>query len=253
MENINFVIGGRTGDLIHCLYAVKEITKKQNKKANLYITDNTSLGGDLFHHPIDKTFADLYPIIISQKYINSFNILTENLDQYINLNFWRRSPDFFKKNWINILSNLYDIPFNNENWISYKKNKNFEDKILIHRSTWRFSEKFPWENIVKKNNCVFITTDINEYNLFTYRNNVDLHYCETFSDLVECINSCKFFIGNMSTPLALSHGLGVPRLAELYIGDQVHYIGEEKILNNYFYFTDNLENNINGIDKFINL
>jgi hypothetical protein len=57
----------------------------------------------------------------------------------------------------------------------------------------------------------------------------------------------------MSTPLALAHGLGIPRLAELFHVDQVHYIGEEKFLDNYFYLTDNSINYTDGLQNFIKL
>jgi hypothetical protein len=57
----------------------------------------------------------------------------------------------------------------------------------------------------------------------------------------------------MSTPLSLAHGLGVPRLAELYITDQVHYIGEADYFENYFYHSDTEPSRLYGIEKFIKL
>ena len=46
---------------------------------------------------------------------------------------------------------LHQIPISGKNWISYEKDDSFKNKIVIHRSVWRFSKNFPWENIVKNN------------------------------------------------------------------------------------------------------
>jgi len=253
MENIKFIIGGRTGDLLHCLYSVRGICEKFGTKADLYITNDTSYGGDNFHFEINRTFEDLKPLIIKQEYISSFNILRDKIDNFINLNNWRRCPFFFKTNWINMLSQLHQIPISSKNWISCEKDDSFKNKIVIHRSTWRFSEKFPWESIIKNNDCIFITSDKREYNIFPYKNLVKMYEWRSFFELAKIINSSKFFIGNMSTPLALAHGLGVPRLAELFVNDEIFYLGEEKILKNYFYFSDVVKNHIEGIENFIKL
>jgi hypothetical protein len=254
MENIKFIIGGKTGDLLHCLYSVRGLCEKFGVKADLYITNDRKYGGDEFHFEINRTFEDLKPLIIRQEYISSFNILKDDIaGSFVNLNNWRKSPGLFKTNWINILCLLHQIPISDKNWISYEKDDYFKDKIVIHRSTRRFSKNFPWESIVKKNDCIFITSDIREYDMFPYKNHVKVHEWRSFSDLSKIINSSKFFIGNMSTPLALAHGLGVPRLAELYVVDQIHYIGEENVLKDYFYFSDNMKSHISGLDKFIHI
>jgi hypothetical protein len=253
METTKFVIGGRTGDLLHCLYSVRGICEKLRTKADLYITDDVRYGGDGFHFDINRTFDDLKPLILKQDYISSFNILKDKIDNFINLNDWRKSSGVFKTNWIKILSDFYQIPVSGKNWISYDKDELFKNKIVIHRSVWRFSKNFPWESIVKNNDCIFITSDIREYDIFPFKNLVKLHEWKSFSELAKIINSSKFFIGNMSTPLSLAHGLGVPRLAELFVTDQKHYIGEENLLENYFYFSDTLPAHISGLEKYIKL
>ena len=64
METTKFVIGGRTGDLLHSLYSVRGICEKLGTKADLYITDDIRYGGDGFHFEINRTFDDLKPLII---------------------------------------------------------------------------------------------------------------------------------------------------------------------------------------------
>lgn len=257
MEKINFVSGGKTGDLLHTLMVVKSICESQNKKAILYITNVSSYGGDNFHFDMHKTYYDLEPIIMSQPYIDSFHLLRVDdvIGNYINLNLWRKSVLIFNTNWINLLRDTYAISGPSEPWVTYNKSDGLEDTILIHRSLHRQTSTFPWEKIVKENKCTFITnnTTLHEYENFKFKNDVDLISCESFSDLVTSINSCKFFIGNMSTPLALSHCLGKPHLGELITPDNTHYIGEERYITDYFYINDNGMSNIEGIERFINL
>jgi hypothetical protein len=251
MENIDFISNGRTGDLIHNLFVIKSLCENKKCKANLYITNDTKYGGDTFHFPIEKTYQDLKPLLESQDYINNFNILDADPKTYVNLNMWRRSLLFNRTNWINLLCDLYKIPPPSSNWVTCENKKN--DIVLIHRSTRRHNPNFPWLDIIEKNNCKFITTDYLEYENFKYKNNVELFLCENFYQMVVEINSCKIFVGNMSTPLALAHSLSTPHLAELYKTDQVHYIGDENYIKNYFYIDHNGNNKTNGLQNFLKL
>jgi hypothetical protein len=257
MGKINFVSGGKTGDLLHNLMVVKSMCETQNKKAVLYITNVSSYGGDNFHFDMHKTYNDLEPIIMSQPYIDSFHLLRNDdvIDDFINLNQWRESELLHKSNWINLLCNKFKINPPSEPWLTYNKKEGLDDAILIHRSLHRHIINFPWEKIVNENKCYFITNTcaLHEYEQFQYKDKVELISCETLSDLVISINSCKFFIGNMSTPLALAHCLGKPHLGELIFPDEFHYIGEEKYIKDYFYINDNNISYLNGITKFINL
>ena len=253
MEHAKFVAGGKTGDLLHTLYAVKGICKKLDAKADLYITDNTAYGGDSFHFPIEKTYADLKDLILKQDYVNSFSILKDNLQTFVNLNNWRTSPKLFNTCWINILCEQYEIHKSKSSWIESDNDNRFTNKVVIHRSLSRFSNKFDWRSVVNNNDCVFVTSDKREYDYFPHKEKVELYEWSNFDDLARVIKSSKFFVGNMSTPLSLAHGLGVPRLAELYITDQVHYIGEADYFENYFYHSDTEPSRLYGIEKFIKL
>lgn len=257
MEKINFVSGGKTGDLLHNLMVVKSICETQNKKAVFYITNVSSYGGDNFHFDMHKTYYDLEPIIMSQPYIDSFHLLKVNdvIDDFINLNQWRESELLHKSNWIDLLCNKFKINPPSEPWLTYNKKEGLDDTILIHRSLHRHINNFPWEKIVNENECHFITNigTLHEYEQFQYKDKVKLISCDTFSDLVLSINSCKFFIGNMSTPLALAHCLGKPHLGELIFPDEFHYIGEEKYIKDYYYINDGELSYLDGINRFINL
>jgi hypothetical protein len=121
-------------------------------------------------------------------------------------------------------------------------------------------DEFPWDSITKNNECLFITNleSVREFENFPFRDRVKLHICNSFSEMVKIINSCKFFIGNMSTPLALAHCLQVPHLGELVPLDDIHYINDEIYINNFFYIksqksTQPGPNKLNGIENFLNL
>ena len=100
MVKINFICGGKTGDLLHNLMVIKLLCQTYNAKGILYITNNRIYGGDYFHFDMETTYNDLEPMIMSQDYIDSFHILNdeENIGNFVNLNQWRWSKLFFKTN-----------------------------------------------------------------------------------------------------------------------------------------------------------
>ena len=100
MGKINFVSGGKTGDLLHNLMVVKSICETNNVLADLYITNVSLYGGDDFHFDIMKTYYDLEHFILSQTYVNSFHVLRDAdiIGDFINLNDWRVSKLFFQSN-----------------------------------------------------------------------------------------------------------------------------------------------------------
>jgi hypothetical protein len=257
MENPNFIAGGKTGDLIHNLLVVKKIFEKTNFKAKLYITDNSSYGGDPFNFHILTTYNDLYPVIIKQEYIDSFEILTPEikLEKFFNLNSWRQCKLVYSSCWTEILAETYNIDTNISSWLKFDTIDDLNDTVLIHRSTHRHNPHFPWESVVKNNKCKFIThrNTLHEYEIFPFKNNVELLICESFSDFVKYINSCKIFVGNMSAPLAIAHALNKPHFGELIFPDEIHYIGEKKYFNNFYYTKYNGEKSIDGIENFLNL
>ena len=202
MEKINFICGGRTGDLIHNLLPVKLICENHNLKAIVYITNLTELGGDVFHYDIEKTYNDLKPFIMSQPYIDSFHIYNygDTIKNCVNLNQFRWSKLLMKTNWVDLLCDNYQLDPPTNPWMTSDKLEELDETILIHRSTHRHTSYFPWEDIVTKNKCKFITnTDTkHEYDIFPYKDKVELLTYDSFNEMVQSINSCKLFIGNIT-------------------------------------------------------
>lgn len=252
-----FLCGGRTGDLVHNLLAIKSLYNQSGKKGILYITNDRKLGGDVFSYDIEKTYQDLKEFILYQEYIEDFHILQKgNLlrEEHINLNKWRRSRFCMKRSWIEIICDMHQIGLYDNKWLEFNKDPKLEGTILIHRNLnkKRHCDNFPWLEILTNNNCQFVCCEKEEWNQFPYKDMCQLLLCKDFSELVRSINSSKFFIGNMSSPLAIAHGLGKPHLGELFYPDQVHYIGDELYLDNFYYIGQKGHIKLDGIENWIN-
>lgn len=249
----NYVTGGKLGDLIHILYVIMTNYKTTKHKGNLYIDGNMRYGGDRFLTSVDVIYNELKNIISIQPYINKFEILKNNLpDNLINLNFWRNYT--CKMSWLEMLSFAYKIPILTHKYLTVynKKDDKFIGKILIHRSNHRHTSYFPWLEIVAKNKCTFVTCDQSEYNNFPFKNFVDVHLCSNLDEYVDALNSCEFFIGNQSSPLAIAYALHKPMLCELTPVDSIHYVRLEKYHSQMFWISHN-SNNLDGVSKYINM
>lgn len=257
MESNIFVCGGRLGDVIHNLLVIKHFYELTKTKGILYITNDKKLGGDKFSSSIEETYNDIKPFILHQEYIEEFYLLPEGErpKDFNNLNRWRRSPLFMKLSWIDILQDLHKIVYDYKPWIKFDKVDYLSDIVLIHRSVNknRHTDNFPWKSITINNKCKFITCDKHEWDQFPFKDNVDLLLVDSFSELVKSINSCKFFIGNMSLPLAIAHSIGKPHLAELIEPDGIHYEGDKKFIDDFFYIKKNREEHIYKIDEWIKI
>lgn len=225
----NFLLGGRMGDLIHALWVVKNTPGRHD----LYITDRRDLHSDGFVYGLGKTYTELLPVILSMPSCKSFDIYYD--EDCINLSMWRRHA--YSASWTQLLSNTFGPDPNGEPWIICEKKAAWKDIIIIHRSIPEARKGYNWELIMSKyeGRCVFIGTPA-EYDSFDFK----VPYYEPV-DLYEyftIINSCKFFIGNQSMPLAIAHSLGTPRLAMLNEVDKIHYVGEEKFHKNFYWIAE---------------
>ena len=169
---LNFICGGLIGDFIQCMFAVNQLCKLHNTKANLYVTDNPAFGGDRFKFPINKVYDDLLPVVIQQPYINTFEIYNGQTTELINLNNFRHSPLLYHECWTNFLQQTFNFKYEPPyQWINIKEtNVQMEGKIIIHRSLKRHNVNFQLDQIVSdyKENLIFMSNDINEYISFPY-------------------------------------------------------------------------------------
>lgn len=234
---LNFIYGGLIGDFIQCMFAVNQLCKIHNTKANLYVTDNLSFGGDRFKFPIQKVYEDLLPVVSQQKYINTFEIFSNQTNQLINLNDFRKSPLLYHNNWTEFLQETFKFKYMPPyQWITINEvDKQFSDKIIIHRSLKRHLSTFPLKEIVDKNKdrLIFVSNDINEYKAFPFSNIIPFHQTTNLIEYYSAINACDFFIGNQSSPYTLATSLDKLRVIEIGdTPDKTSSIGEDKYTSN---------------------
>ena len=264
----NFTMGGKLGDFVQALYAAKNICKQKQTKANIYIYD---IGWEF---GIENSYAELYPIIMQQEYVNSFAILQQSdytLDPvqtphnnspivihnikliqegYIDLGEYLRAPLLYKACWSELYSNLYQFPIEGEySWITYDKlDHNLKDRILIQRkAATRTNNMFPYNQIVEQygDRLLFVSSNENDYNAFPYKSKVDFLKVTTLDEWFTTINSCEMIVANLSAPAAIAHALDKLRIIELpFTIDSHHCIGEEKYSKNVYWYLDQQHNNL---------
>lgn len=259
-------MGGKLGDFIQSLFAVKNICKQNNTKANIYLYD---IGWEFGIH---NTCAELKPILLQQDYINSINVLknyvldpiqTPNKNSpiiindktlieegYIDLGEYIRSPLLYKSCWSELYSNLFKFPIQKDySWIKYNNvDLSIKDKVLIQRkATAALNDQFPYDQIIEKykDRLLFISSNKDDYDQFPYKSKIDYLKITSLDQWFTTINSCEMIIANLSAPAAIAHSLDKLRIIELCSTlDANHCIGEEKYSDNIFWYLDQQYNNL---------
>lgn len=263
MHHINFIAGGMLGDFIHSLAVVKNICDRDKTKANIYLTDKIGIyNGDAWKFGCAKAYADLMGIVLMQSFVNKFEILPEGFNEtFINLSSWRfgieedrRMKGTYYKSWSELLSSYYNYDIPSEyKWIEAGKDEDTIGKVVIHRSSHRHNNSFDWNSLLRINEeFVFLTCSISEWEGFPFKNeSIKLRLVSTIKEMTDCINSCKYFIGNQSAPFALASALDVPRLVELDYSACMFYMNETKYSKNIFWHLDRDKNTINDFVELI--
>lgn len=260
MNEVNFIAGGLLGDFIHSLYVVKNICNKRGVKANLFIRNDN--GSEVFRYGSERAHKDLYSFIISQPYINKFEIVdgveedhTRKFNgNFINLDDWRKTVSsthsetgMYTQSWSEVLNKQYDFIPEEYKWVSIDKiNPDIKGKTLIHRSVHHHNTAFPWNSILSKieGDILFLATaNEREWNEFEFKNDkIKPYYVSNIEEMVISINSCEMFIGNQSAPFAIASALDVPRLVELDPDPAPFYMNEKKYSDNISWFVnDNIK------------
>jgi hypothetical protein len=226
----NFLLGGRMGDLIHALWVVKNTPGMHE----IYITDRRDLHSDGFVLSLDKTRKELDPIIHQQEYCDLFEIYDNQ--EVINLSLWRRYA--YSTSWTQLLSNTFGPEPNGDAWVRFPRQTGWENKIVIHSSTHHARRGHNWQMVLDmyEHRTVFVGNE-DEHKAFGFT--IPFYKPRSLYEYFIIINSCKFFIGNQSMPLAIAHSLGTPRLAMLNEVDKIHYVGEEKWHKNFYWIAEN--------------
>lgn len=211
-----YVVGGRLGDVLHCLWVVKRQWEMDGRKGIVVMSDR--YGGDSFDRGLRGTWEDVRPLVEAQDYVERLELDDggwEPSRDTINLNAWRTSSLVCKTDWKTMLSGVYRVDREEigEGWLTWDdKTGVLRDEIktglvVVHQSKRRHSE-FPWASILKNNKCLFVTCDKSEYEVFPYKGMVECYVAGSIGEMASIISSAKAFCGNQSMPLALAAALG---------------------------------------------
>ena len=207
--------GGRLGDTLHQLSIVNETYLKTGRKSIVYLSDTL---GDPFDRGVESTFNDIREVIELQPYIESLHIHNgESID--INLSKWRSSGFSYDQSWKQTFQETFNVPWNDNPWISTIPNLQYKDTTFLSVGTNRYNHVIRYHEMYKKiDNLVFLATSQDIYDTFVSKTGVRMPYliCSSFSDLASVIMGCKGIIGSLSMPLALADAMWKSRLAITY-------------------------------------
>jgi hypothetical protein len=208
---LKYISGGLLGDFIHQLSIIKEKFLKKGRKGILYISNTV---GDPFKKGLETAYTDTYQLVIEQEYIKDYKMF--NNESYdIDLSHWRHSNLLFNASWFTILNNVYNVNWGEHAWINVKKDSKWQNNVLVNVSQIRPSYNIDYNEFFNKydKNILFVSFQLDDYNHFKKQynvvddNNIHFYQLNSLYELCVAIYSCKFFIGNFSSPLAFAYAM----------------------------------------------
>jgi hypothetical protein len=202
---INYISGGLLGDFIHQLSIVNEYFMETGRKGNLYVCEI----GDKFRFGIETMYNDTYKLIKEQQYINDYKILTEEIKEIsgINLSKWRESSLIGKTNFYNVFKSYYDIEWGKHPWLILPTVDKWKNKIILNYSVRRKISNLKFEELYLKygNDLIFMGFENDGHEHLKHNNiNIDYYCPNSLYEFAVAINSCKLFIGGLSSPLTFA-------------------------------------------------
>ena len=250
---IYYLASGRMGDFILSLSVVAENFWNTGSKGVIYLTDII----EKFSFSLEKAYNDSKDVISMQPYVKSYH-LHANEGFNVNLAEWRSSPYLYRDNWNKIYSSTYGVNWGSRKWLFIPQDETFKNKIFIHQSQSRFNDKFninEFRNTFKNEDIVFISQNQGEYDAFISRtscNSIPFLKVNSLMELYIAISSCKFFIGNLSMPLASADAMFKNRLTLLYGNeDDIHMLNMQNIWPMTNVFPNNTYYSQFGEDSFM--
>jgi hypothetical protein len=212
---IHYTASGLLGDFIMQLSVICENFYKTGQKGVLTMTDAIP-----FRRGVEATYNDIQTIVKSQPYIQDFTMEPASCcDVY--LSSWRESELLYKVNWHELLLHEYGTHMGKHKWIHTEKRAEWNSKVFIHITSYRFPINLDYSAIVKEHgieNIVFLSTEENDYAFFVEKTGIHIPWIymqPTFEELCIAIHSCKLFIGGLSMPLTIAQACQVPRIIGL--------------------------------------
>lgn len=248
-------MGGRFGDFMHSLVVCDYLYKFYSKKVNLYI-GNVNDEVDHFWNGPEYTRNDLLSVMLKQPYINSFEVYAgQQMDFY--LSSFRTSIHIDKCGWTDLFLKTFlpiDKRIKDNVVIHTDVLEEYKDIVVIHERPERSTmDAYPlYESLVNNYECVFLTQIDWWYDEFSLKHKVKRVIPQSGVDLLNILNSCKYYIGNQTGVTAAAHMLNTPRTiicrnrehstgVEIKLKDQMHYIGELPYYSNLSVFISDEE------------
>jgi hypothetical protein len=219
-----YINGGLLGDFIQSLSVVCENFYNSGRKGIIYISNR----GDPFRNGLEQTYNDTYSTIIKQKYVNDYKIHMGE-PYFIDLTAWRHLRNLNHNNWHHNYTMLYNIDWGKHKWMDVEYNDKWKNKIVVNTTErrWPIFLDFTLLYHKYKDDLIYISSDIHEYNIFCQKTNLQIEYYNItdFAELCSAIGSCKLFVGNLSAPLSIAHALNTNRICALVGGwdDPLNY------------------------------
>lgn len=214
---IRYISGGALGDFIHQLGIIDGIYRQTGVKGQLYIS-HSARATDQFPFGLEQAYNDTYKLISSQPYIESYHIHT-NQPYDINLSSWVSNQPLYRNNWRDIFLAEYKTNWCVDKYLEIVHDVKYTDCIFISSSIKRFNYSINYNELCNSlpSKPIFITTVKAEYEHFKRTTGLDLDciYFESLYDFYVAINSCKLFIGNLSSPTTIAQATMKTRITIL--------------------------------------
>ena len=246
MKEINVVVGPRLGDLLHSLVLPKYIFENMNIISNIHIAEIN----DVFSTSLQQSYEELKPVIESQKFCNSFQILDtakypDWQKTFINTQNFRKNPWLYKTTWSQLILNscLQSQPRIPDDYtvLELPKIEKYKDALLINRRDGshdrsQFTKKVYKDIISQFDEKYFVCFNQKQFDDFFLKDLVEPLFIPELYDYMVAINSCKLFLGNQSGPFSMASVLNVDRVGELFhktlFRDDLHYMNDGNLHKN---------------------
>lgn len=242
MNNVNVLMGPKLGDFLHSLVVPAFYYRMFGKKTNLYINEVF----DTWANPLEDTYKELYPIIMNQDYINSFEIFDKNkhrIDHDLNQFRYNRLI-YTRPFWAVFLHSAFmNNPVIPKNFITLKVDPDYtyKDYLLVHRKDGRFewndfTEK-QYLNVMNKfEKKLFIAFNEHDYDKFPLKDKIDLLVVKDLSPFLSYLKGSKMLLTNATSTLCMASAMNVPRIGEVGKFITPHYCNDHMFYDNVEFF-----------------
>ena len=247
-KELSFLHSGHLGDILISLPVIKELSKthkcnfyiESNKVIPIHIKNRKHSSGNVYL--TEKNVEMILPLLKNQPYMQRVDKYTnQNID--IDLNLFREMPlnfnmDHVSGRWYSHVTGVH--PDLTSPYLSVEPINIYKDKIIIIRNLTRKNYLISYNFLKTYKDLLFIGLKQEYEDLKKEVPNLEFYDCKDFLEMAQIIQSCKFFLGNLSFGYTIAEGLKVPRLLEASPDFPLMYPYGKNAYD--FYFQEHFEN-----------